>query len=166
VSPTLSTLVGDLVGETADGLAREPTGADVDDALARLFPPLRAPPVGLLARVLDDERLDAVVPEWRPGETAVRVDGLYLHPELADDPSVAEFPPIERELGVAVLETVDPGDGVGRLTDESVAAVRRAVRDRLAADRRTVDAAFADGVPTGYRVDYAELDALAAAATE
>lgn len=165
MSPTLSTLVGDLVGETADGvraaslaaarrraeladgLARAPTDAEIDEALAALFPPLRAPPVDLLARMLDDERLDAVVSTWRPGETAVRAGAVYLHPELADG-TVAEFPPIERELGVSVLETVERGDGVARLTKESVAVVRQAVRERLETDRRSVEAAFADGVPT------------------
>ncbi|MEF8867381.1 MAG: hypothetical protein V5A85_02570, partial [Haloarculaceae archaeon] len=86
----LTTLVADLVGETAEGVreasiaaARRrrslhegltvgPSEADVDDALASLFPPLARPPVDLLARVLDREELDEYVSTWRPGRTSVR----------------------------------------------------------------------------------------------
>lgn len=164
MSSTLSTLIADLVGETADGVHRaavvatrrraalgevagEPTDSEVTAALAALFPPLERPPVDLLERVLGDAALDEYVSGWRPGETSVRAGEVYLHPDLTDE-RVAEFPPIERELGVPVLESTDRGDGVARLTERSVAAVRRAVRERLAAERRTAAAAFADGVPT------------------
>ena len=165
----LSTLIADLVGETAEGvreasvaaarhraslaegLGAEPTDADVEDALASLFPPLRKPPVDLLGRVLDREELDEYASKWRPGRTSVRVGELYLHPDLAggDDPKArfAEFPPIEHELGVPVLRTVERGEGVARLTERSVALVEEAVRDRLDRERRTAVAAFADGVP-------------------
>jgi len=167
---TLSTLIADLVGETAEGvreasvaaarrratlderLTAEPTETDVDDALAALFPPLRRPPVDLLACVLDDAELEEHVSTWRPGRTAVRVGEVYLHPDLAEAGNakarIAEFPPIERELGVPVLESVERGDGVARLTGRSVELVRRALRSRLEAERRTAAAAFADGVPT------------------
>lgn len=165
---SLSTLVADLVGETAEGvreagvaaarrraalceeLGTKPTEADVDDVLATLFPPLREPPVDLLGRVLDREELDEYASKWRPGRTSVRAGELYLHPELAGDAKhrVAEFPPIERELGVSVLRTVEGGDGIARLTERSVALVREAVRDRLDRERRTAAVAFADGVPT------------------
>jgi hypothetical protein len=167
---SLPTLIADLVGETAEGvreasvaaarrraalavdLSAEPTEADVDDALAVLFPPLRKPPVDLLARVLDRGELDEYVSTWRPGRTSVRAGGLYLHPELADGTDakhrVAEFPPIERELGVSVLRTVERSDGIARLTERSVALVEQTVRDRLDRERRTAAAAFADGVPT------------------
>jgi hypothetical protein len=170
VTPTLTTLIADLVGETAegvreasiaaarrrtslhDGLTAEPSEADVDGALASLFPPLARPPVDLLARVLDREALDEYVSTWRPGRTSVRAGEVYLHPGLveADDAKarIAEFPPIERELGVSVLETVERGEGVGRLTEASVALVRRTLRARIEAERRTAVAAFADGVPT------------------
>jgi hypothetical protein len=160
----LSTLVAELVGETAEGvreagvaaarrraelaegLGRPPTDEDVDGALASLFPPLERAPTDLLARVLDDEALDEYVSRWRPGDSAVRAGEPYLHPEF--DSEVAEFPPIERELGVSVLETVERGDGAARLTEKSVALVRRAIRDRLVAEQRTAAGAFAGGVPT------------------
>lgn len=160
----LSTLVADLVGETAEGvreagvaaarrradlaegLGRPPTDQDVDATLESLFPPLERAPVDLLARVLDDEALDEYVSGWRPGATAVRAGEPYLHPEF--DSEVAEFPPIERELGVSVLETVERGDGAARLTEKSVALVRRAIRDRLVAEQRTAAGAFAGGVPS------------------
>jgi len=170
VTPTLTTLIADLVGETAegvreasiaatrrrtslhDGLTAGPSEADVDDALASLFPPLARPPVDLLARVLDREELDEYVSTWRPGRTSVRAGEVYLHPDLADAGEtkrrVAEFPPIERELGVSVLRTVERGEGVGRLTEASVALVRKTLRGRIEAERRTAAAAFADGVPT------------------
>ena len=170
MTPTLTTLIADLVGETAegvreasiaatrrrtslhDGLTAGPSEADIDDALASLFPPLARPPVELLARVLDREALDEYVSNWRPGATSVRTGEVYLHPDLADAGEakrpIAEFPPIERELGVSVLRTVERGEGVGRLTEESVALVRKTLRGRIEAERRTVAAAFADGVPT------------------
>ena len=166
----LSALIASLVGETAEGvressvaaarrrasladsLGSDPTAGDVDDALVSLFPPLHKPPVDLLSRVLDGEALDEYVSGWRPGRTSVRAGEVYLHPaqvEAGDTtPRVAEFPPIERELGVSVLETVERGEGVGRLTETSVALVRRAVRDRLEAERHSVAAAFVGGVPT------------------
>lgn len=172
---TLTTLIAALVGETAegvreasvaaarrraslhDGLTAEPSEADVDDALASLFPPLARPPIDLLARVLDREALDEYVSTWRPGRTSVRAGEVYLHPDLADvgdanrgdaNRHVAEFPPIERELGVSVLRTVERGEGVARLTEESVALVRKTLRGRIETERRTAAAAFADGVPT------------------
>ena len=180
---TLSTVIASLVGETAEGvreasvaaarrravlaeaLDAEPTAGDVDAALASLFPPLHGPPVDLLARVLDDEALDEYLSTWRPGPTSVRAGGVYLHPDLVDAGAgtlrVAEFPPIERELGVSVLDTVERGDGVARLTETSVSLVRRALRDRLEAERRTAAAAFADGVPTPV-VESATVEAKAA----
>ena len=180
---TLSTVIASLVGETAEGvretsvaaarrraalaegLGAEPTATDVDAALGALFPPLHGPPVDLLARVLDDGALDEHLSTWRPGPTSVRAGGVYLHPDLGDTGAgtlpVAEFPPIERELGVSVLDTVQRGDGVARLTEKSVALVRRALRDRLEAERRTAAAAFADGVPTPV-VESATVEAKAA----
>jgi hypothetical protein len=167
---TLTTLITDLVGETADGVREasvaaarrraslqdglnvEPSGIEVEEALASLFPPLARPPVDLLARVLDREELDEYVSAWRPGRTSVRPGEVYLHPDLADVEEtkhrVAEFPPVERELGVSILRTVERGEGVGRLTEASIALVERTVRDRLDAERRVAAAAFADGVPT------------------
>lgn len=175
---TLSTLIATLVGDTAEGvreasvaaarrraslaesLDSEPTAADVEEALASLFPPLHDPPADLLSRVLGDRELDEYVSKWRPGRTAVRPGEVYLHPDLVDRP-VAEFPPIERELGVSVVETVERGEGVARLTEKSVALVRRAVRERLETERRNARAAFADGVPTPV-VESATVEAKAA----
>lgn len=170
MTPTLTTLIADLVGETAegvreasiaatrrrtslhDGLTAEPSEADIDGALASLFPPLARPPVDLLSRVLDREALDEYVSNWRQGATSVRAGEVYLHPDFADAGEakrrIAEFPPIERELGVSVLRTVERGEGVARLTEESVALVRRTLRGGMEAERRTAAAAFAGGVPT------------------
>lgn len=123
----------DLLATPAEELAESPA---VSEYLREAFPPLDAPPVDLLRRVLDGDELDAFLDRWEPGETSVVEGGVYLRPDRADLRHASEFPPIEGVLGVSVADDLDFVDGTAVLTPDAVAAVKRAVADRIADEQR------------------------------
>ena len=135
----------DLLATPAEELAESPA---VSEYLREAFPPLDAPPVDLLRRVLDEDELDAYLDRWQPGETSIAEGEMYFRPDRADLRHVAEFPRIEGVLGVSVADELDFVDGTAVLTPAAVDAVKRSVADRIAEEQRRLRTAVeARGLP-------------------
>jgi hypothetical protein len=167
LSNVLSTLVqegsaGALAGERrtaaemealADRLEEPPEafagGDEVAAYLRHHFPPLDEPPEDLVQEALADRVLETYLDTWQPGETAVRPNEVYLHPDYVPADRAARFGKLDDLLGVSIPEDeLDARNGLPFLTEAAVERVERAVARKIGGRRRdALHRVAEDGVP-------------------
>ena len=167
----LSTVLSRMVKESAEGaLAGERQSAvDRETLAARLeeppeafasareiggflqhhFPPLDRPQEDLLADALPGDVLDEYLSSWKPGETAIRPNEVYLHPDYVSPERAGSVTRLDDLLGVTLGDDdLDVRNGLAFIAPSGVERVRRAVARRIGGRRRdALERVAEDGVP-------------------
>lgn len=124
---------------------------EVQALLARLFPPVEETPADLVNEALSGNTLETYLDTWQPGDSAIRPNEVFLHPEFVPEERARSYEGLA-DLDVDLLAereaTLDVRNGFAFLTETAVDRVRTAVATRIGEPRKAaLQRVAADGVP-------------------
>lgn len=153
---------GALAGERQSAVDREALAARLEEPpeafaseqeilgfLRHHFPPPEEPPEDLLADALPGDVLDRYLSTWERGETAIRPNEVYLHPDYVSPERAGSVARLDDVLGVTLGDDdLDVRNGLAFVAPSGVERVRRAVARRIGGRRRdALQRVAEDGVP-------------------
>lgn len=153
---------GALAGERQSAVDREALAARLEEPpeafageqeilgfLRHHFPPPEEPPEDLLADALPGDVLDRYLSTWERGETAIRPNEVYLHPDYVSPERAGSVARLDDVLGVTLGDDdLDVRNGLAFVAPSGVERVRRAVARRIGGRRRdALERVAEDGVP-------------------